>query len=405
MNKKKCIAVVSGGELPLPPVRGGAAETLTDMLIRENEEKHNINFVVYSIYYDKAVEEKYHNTKCIFVKINYLYNVILQFISKVIVKMFHHQLFLEDKYYASKVKKAIKNSGDSYDYILIENNARLVDVLEKVKVPMILHLHNEIFTSDLGYKKGADKCRAFITVSEYISKKATQVKNPQSIFTLKNCIEVKRFRYTKEKEVFRRKFRNQHGICSSDIVCVFSGRIHETKGVYEILRAFEKIKRKDIYLLIIGGTFYSSNKPTPYSKKCADLALKLGKQVILTGYVDYASMPYYYSIGDIGLMPSLWNEPACLVQIEMQAAGLPLICTQNGGTPEYTFKESCIFVHNETLVDDLYNAIMRLADDSDYRKKLASNAPAMVKNFNEVNYYKNFCEIIEKIDTSEEQNK
>ena len=57
----KKIIVVNNGTLPLPAVRGGAVETLIELLIKENEKRKKFLFEVYSIYDEKALE-RYRRT-------------------------------------------------------------------------------------------------------------------------------------------------------------------------------------------------------------------------------------------------------------------------------------------------------------------------------------------------------
>ena len=46
----KKIIVVNNGTLPLPAVRGGAVETLIELLIKENEEKSSyLKFIQYTM--------------------------------------------------------------------------------------------------------------------------------------------------------------------------------------------------------------------------------------------------------------------------------------------------------------------------------------------------------------------
>ena len=58
------VAIISGGKLPVPAVKGGAVETGIQQLVEQNEIYKNIELTVYSIYNDEAIIEskKYKNT-------------------------------------------------------------------------------------------------------------------------------------------------------------------------------------------------------------------------------------------------------------------------------------------------------------------------------------------------------
>ena len=72
------LAVVTSGFLPIPATKGGAVENLVVNLINENEKKHNLDFTIFSIYDEKAIEEskKYKYAKFIFLKVNSLAKIL-----------------------------------------------------------------------------------------------------------------------------------------------------------------------------------------------------------------------------------------------------------------------------------------------------------------------------------------
>ena len=48
------IAIITVGELPVPNIKGGGAETLVTQILDENEKVGKIEFVVYSIENEEA---------------------------------------------------------------------------------------------------------------------------------------------------------------------------------------------------------------------------------------------------------------------------------------------------------------------------------------------------------------
>ena len=61
------VAIVTVGELPIPDVKGGGAETLIEHIIEKNEEHKKIDIVVYSIYDEYALEKSKDFSKTEFV--------------------------------------------------------------------------------------------------------------------------------------------------------------------------------------------------------------------------------------------------------------------------------------------------------------------------------------------------
>ena len=68
----KKLAVITGGLLPMPSIKGGAIETLLQYLIDYNETTSNFEFEIYSIYDKNAekVSKKYVNSKFKYININ-----------------------------------------------------------------------------------------------------------------------------------------------------------------------------------------------------------------------------------------------------------------------------------------------------------------------------------------------
>ena len=81
----KKIIVVNNGTLPLPAVRGGAVETLIELLIKEMKKKKFL-FEVYSIYDEKALEaaKLYSYTSFCFVKTHDHRGAINHFVTRLV---------------------------------------------------------------------------------------------------------------------------------------------------------------------------------------------------------------------------------------------------------------------------------------------------------------------------------
>lgn len=392
------IIFVSVGSLPMPPVNGGAAENLVQLLIEENEVEHRHRMVVFGCWDERATLEavKYKHTEYRFVKRNGYIDRLLRFFSKLMIKLVKKNYALDKKRYAHMVLRIIKKEYSDFDYIILENGMYMIRELSKSKIPVIYHAHNDWVGHGAFDEKDAEKCYGLITISDYISDcyKRLQGLNGKGIYKLLNCVdETKLIR----NDEFRHKFRTERGIKDSDIVCVFAGRIHPTKGVLELLQAFEQINRKDIYLLVVGGIDYNNNGMNAYSEKCERIVKQLEARVICTGYIPYAQIQNYYSVADIGIVPSVWDEPGGRVLTEMQLMSLPLICTITGGMSDYVSDESCVVLSTEKLVDNIVESILKLADDRELRNEMSLKAYNKAKEFTRKMYYDCFCRIMDKI--------
>lgn len=407
-DKAADIVFVMGPNQPVPPVRGGAAETLVTYLINENEQQGKFRFTIVSVYDENAVIEsaKYTNTKFEFIKINSAIRKFSIFCSKAIWKIFHVEVRILEELFSRKaardIKKLNKVSGKKCNLVIVENNVFLISGLYKRRFPIVLHLHNDFFESDAEFgQRILDKCSMVISVSEFIAGKLDGLRGAEKKSrVILNCTETDRF--NPDTNVgFRRIIREKYGIGTEDILLIFSGRLHPTKGVKELLQAFVQIPDKNIYLILVGGDWYSSNKMNPYIDEVRKLAEKKKENIIWTGYVDYKDMPGYYAAADIAVFPSVWEEPSALVILEAEAAGLPIITTRQGGIPENCCEDAVRFIEvddNEKMIRALKDAILSLSGNPQLRWDMGRAGRKFAEKRDTKTYYEEFGKLFLEVE-------
>lgn len=365
----KKIAIITGGILPMPSVKGGAIETLLQYYIDYNEEKQDFELDIYSIFDDKALKESknYH-----FCKFHYIQ--VPETLNKVYFNFFRviHKLGYQDPnfrhFYIQKVCQLLKNK--SYDLILIESDNHFVLPIKKVnKAKIALYLHNDKLNSNVrNHQEIADACTSIQTVSDYIKGQVLTIDNRlnKKANCLLNGIDTVKFQI-KNKEQIRKDFRNQYHISNHDFVYLFTGRIEFEKGVLELVKAFQMMNRKNTKLMILGGSFYSSSKKTRYVKM-VEREIQNNSNIIVTGYVNNQEIPKYHAMADCMVVSSQWEEPAGLVSLESFASGLPLISSDCGGTPQYTKDTKSILIkRGPNFIKDLSMAMEKVMDDKEFR--------------------------------------
>ena len=102
----------------------------------------------------------------------------------------------------------------------------------------------------------------------------------------------------------------------------YLGRIHPTKGVHQIIKAFQKVPPP--HRLLVAG-----DGPSDYVQQCQQQAAGNDRIVFLGKYL---SEDFYPQI-DVVIISSLWNEPFPRVLIESYAFGRPVIAARTGGHP------------------------------------------------------------------------
>lgn len=119
---------------------------------------------------------------------------------------------------------------------------------------------------------------------------------------------------------------------------VFIGRLHESKGVHYLLRAFEVLCRSlktDVSLDIIGsGSFEPALRVQAES-------LGISDKVHFKGWLSRAEIYEAIDSAYIMAVPSIYPEAFGIVGIEAMMAGKPVVGYNNGGISQW-------LIHNET---------------------------------------------------------
>lgn len=394
------IAFVTTGLLPVPATKGGAVENLLDLFLEENEKYHEFEIDVFSMretFAEKKAKINYPSTTFHFINTS---SLPYRLIEKILIQInkFHY----DGRLFGYLCGKAIRKGG--YDAVIIENFPQHnIAIKRMVKIPIWLHTHNSHIQIENkwaeSYLKPLD---GVITVSKFIAGEVQTVADHYNITTpivvAPNGINIKRFQKPVSKRA-KDNLRKSLNITTDKKIILFTGRFTPAKGVKELLIAFSQCNHFNEYvLLVIGASTFSSNKQTPYIQECKSIAKKLGDKVIFTGYVDYHRIHEYYAIADVQCVPSIWEEPACLVSLEGMAAGLPLIVSDSGGTPEHVSKECGIIVKRDNnYIKKLSNALDYVLQNEKLRLSMGKAGQERVKSFTSECYYRNMINAINKL--------
>lgn len=364
------IAIVLPALLPVPAVKGGAVESIITNLINQNEVTPMFEFVVYSVWDSIAVREseKYHHTIFHYFKttpsLEKAWNYIYRFFKKVF------KISIPDRLVRLKFVKAL--SKIDYDWVLYQaGEVFCLKAFRKWMVPekTLVHAHGMITPIP-----EVDRYFAYyLPISNYVADywKSKSKRNEDTYKIWKNCIDLNKFSIEvadREKEELRRKYKIQ----KDDFVVIFTGRMIPEKGVLELIKSLNFIEQKNVKIILIGSAKFAEKTMTRYEQ---DLVLEIDKhknQIIQTGYLDNSLLYKYYSIADVAVVPSVWEEPAGLVLIEAMASGKMVITTGSGGIKEYVDDDTAIFVDNDNhLSENIAKEISNLIRN---RKRLLTSS-------------------------------
>ena len=388
------IAILTSGTQPVPAVRGGAVETLIDFCLEYNEQHQLHDITVYSVWHpdvENSTALKSDVNHYCFIKVHSLWAKLQKRLyKKVHGKEYYHytiEYFFERAY--SRMRK------ENYDLILVENRpGYLIKLGKRTRSRLIIHQENDYLNSDTRrYQEIYDAASVVINTSEYITQRVKTI-NPQDekSRTVLNGIDTSRF-YN-----YQAGNRTTVGLKETDFVIVYSGRLTKEKGILELLKAIRQIDSiPNLKLLIIGASAYGKDKePTPFIRQLEEMAEPIRESVVFTGFVSYGNVPAYLKMGDVAVVPSMWEEPFGLTVVEAMAVGLPLVTTRSGGIPEICEGVASI-VERDGIVGNLTAAITYLYEHPEKREAMSRASIERSKYFSKERYAREFFETISNI--------
>lgn len=399
----KRMAIVSAGFVPVPAVDGGAGEVLTTEIINGNETVGDFFMDIYTIESPKLNAIRYKNAEIIQIHIT-KWNWFFCKFRNAFLKLFNK------KYRFIPYNRALlKKYRDDYDVILIENNMQVYkDIYNHSKNGtdnMIYHMHNDIDgTTKPEYlcELIAKTAKVILPVSEYLKRHFNEVAPNNKMKVLYNCVDFNVFNVNGSYHTA--KLRESYGIESGDFVFLYTGRVCPEKGILELVKAFKEVYKKNhaAKLLIVGSRWYNLIEKDEYFEKLLEEAKEVKDRIVFTGYVFPEDMPSIYTLGNVLVIPSMWEEPFGVVALEGMAMKVPIISTNSGGLVEVLDKETAIIVNKERnmVVEELKSAMEKMIDNREVLEVYKEKAYEKVIQHSEYNkreYYKNFCtRIMEK---------
>lgn len=216
---------------------------------------------------------------------------------------------------------------------------------------------------------------AVVANSEGLKELALKSSPDQEISVIYNGIDISEFSPDLNED-------NNNG--EMRVVCV--SRLIERKGIRFLIEAIEKLKDRDVKLILVG----EGNQEEELKKLAVDS--RISDWVEFKGYMDHDSIADLYRTSDVFVLPSL-NEGMSNALLEAMASGLPVIVTDTGGTAELVGGNG--FIIEKGSADSIVNALENFMGDRDSMLQMGKRSREIVLGLSWANVALRYYEIYE----------
>lgn len=233
-----------------------------------------------------------------------------------------------------------------------------------LRIPIITHYH--IVMKKVG--PFVKYCKIIVANSNFTAKESMPETVPKQV--IYNCVDLKRFQSG-------RALRDELGIAQGLVVIAFAGQIRRIKGIDSFIKLAHRIDSPNVRFLIAGRCHDPQVLPGFYTEDELRWAIRNDSRIMYLGY--RLDMENVYATSDIVVMPSTWDEPFGLVNIEAGAAAVPVVATAVGGIPEIIEHGVTGFLVARDDVDELAHYTKMLVDDPQRRGQMGKAARSLVE--------------------------
>ena len=214
------------------------------------------------------------------------------------------------------------------------------------------------------------------------------LKEHQLIFA-PHAVDNKRFEVNKEKEA--NEIRLKYGIKAQDVLILFAGKFEAKKNPQILLNTFNKIKKENVYLLMLG------NGPQEEWLKTKARNLRKRKFIFFQDFKNQSELPAYYQACDIFCLPSKGpGETWGLAVNEAMATGKSILISNKVGCAANLIIEGANgFVFNFNKPKHLYENLKLMVFDQENLQRMGRTSKNIIKNYTLDIQAKNMIEAIQ----------
>lgn len=160
------------------------------------------------------------------------------------------------------------------------------------------------------------------------------------------------------------EFRKKYGLNSGDVVVSLIGSLFYTKGVSVALKFMEKVILENSKVkFFIAGDGDLENDVISFKDKYPNNAVYSGR----LGFSDVLKL---YSVSDIILLPSVWEEPFSGIPLEAGASGKVVVASSRGAAKE--IKSEHMVIVNSLDADEWAKIVCELIRNTKRRAEMGA---------------------------------
>ncbi len=223
----------------------------------------------------------------------------------------------------------------------------------------IVYLHGYPSTLNYACKILLDNQQDYVAVSNTVKSFWDKLIENKNINVVYNGIDTEYFCPNTDKR--------------KDYDFLFVGRLIETKGILNLLNAFNQtlMSNNNLKLAIVGtgpleveiNQFVSENN--------------LSSNISIMGYLNDFELLKMYHKSKVAVLPSLDKEGVLTTALEATACGLPVITSNNSSLTEYIIEGKNGLLVNSNNVSEIKESMEKLIKDPQMILKMSENARQM----------------------------
>ena len=284
-----------------------------------------------------------------------------------------------------------KNPGILHAHWILPNGFIAGKVSRATGIPLIIQLHgSDVFTAEKNAlfrsmaRSAASQARYIVSPSPDLTERLSAIGIDRTkIGLVPNTVEADFGSCITGEDTA--ELRKKLKIPEEHIVVLAMGRMVHVKGFNYLLEAFQRVAGEipGVTLVLAGDGILFDDM-----RKLAE-RLGIGGRVIMPGAVMRESVPVYFKMADIFVIPSVRHESGAVdglpvVVPEAMAAGLPVVGSDLSGIPVLVKSGKNGILVKERDVDGLAEAILKLISDPETRKAFGERSRRVIQE--SVNY-------------------